>query len=77
MKSKIAIDSHRYEMSHMHKPRGRGAWAFYFAGDATNGTETWWARAPTGIVSMTFAEARRLALHEAARRGAHTLFVAP
>lgn len=60
----IEFGTKDYQYSHGHAPRGRGSWAFEIAG------ETWWAKDPvTGITSMTYGEAKKLAVAEAKKRG--------
>lgn len=68
----IKFDTIEYEFSYCHTPRGRGSWAFRF--DSPN-ADPWWAVAPNGSASMAYAEARKLARTEAARRGATVVYV--
>jgi hypothetical protein len=69
------VETRLYRESHGTEPRGRGGWAFTF--DDEDG-EIWWATRPVGsefATSMTYAEARRMAVAEARARGAQTVWV--
>lgn len=60
----IDVSTTKYELSHGHKPRGRGSWAFEIAG------ETVWIPG-----SMTYGDAKREAVKIARERGEHRIKV--
>lgn len=66
-KSWVRVSTREYRSNHSAEPRGRGSWAF-FMGEAPDNYDArderiWWSP------SCTFAEARKLAVAEAARQG--------
>ncbi len=66
------ISISEYVFSHGVRPRGRGCWLFFFAGE-TDSLKAW---APPGG-AMLYSQARRLAEAEAAARGTSRVSVAP
>ena len=62
-KNTVEFDTHEYEFSHGHKPRGFGAWAFVFVGHSR---DIVWAPAP-----LTFTDACKWARERAASLGCH------
>ena len=76
----ICIDFADYERNHGAKPRGRGSWMFVFAPTREQLAakmmspnlvdHVWTAKDASGIASMKFSDAARLARAEAKRRGA-------
>ena len=65
---KVEFDTSEFEFSHGRKPRGRGAWAFWFQPNTDNVMDAWWANG-------TYAEARKAAKAEAERRGVNFVMV--
>lgn len=71
----VVVDSNDYEMEYGHKPRGRGAWGFVFGKRDRDAemNDVWFAGASEtnkmGRASLTYGEAKRLAVAEAKRRG--------
>lgn len=59
----IIIDTADYTLSHGRTPKGKGAWAF-FIGCRNDISKLFFAPR-----SMTYAEARKLAVQEALRKG--------
>lgn len=59
--SDVQIYTNSYELSHGHKPRGRGSWAFHFGDDVET---PWWTPG-----SLLYSKAAQLARIEAQRRG--------
>jgi hypothetical protein len=59
--SDVHIYTNMYELSHGHKPRGRGSWAFHFGDDVNT---PWWTPG-----SLLYSEATKLVRIEAQRRG--------
>jgi hypothetical protein len=67
------VETFAFERSQGRKPRGRGCWAFTF--DSTSYrdvSEVWFAPG-----SMLYQEAKKLAVAEGNRRGAHFAMVQP
>lgn len=58
------IETREYELTYGKTPRGRGSWAFFFDGDEDA------LKAFFTPGSTTYKEARKLAIAEAAKRGA-------
>jgi len=63
----ITISTRAYELSHGHKPKGRGSWAFFYDGntDVMNAPYVFWSAG-----NMTYSEALRDARYMA-RIGGH------
>jgi hypothetical protein len=74
--NEMQVDTNEYVRSHMHAPRGRGAWAFRF--DNANDNQSpddkvvWFA---PGL--LTYTEARTAARREAIVRRARRIAVLP
>jgi hypothetical protein len=58
------INTSEFQFSHGRLPKGRGSWLFDMIRQGEK-VETYWARADDGQMSMTYAQARRLALYRA------------
>lgn len=77
--TKPTLSTTVYRRNHGAEPRGRGSWCFVMGAedfDFSDDPRLFWAKTDTST-SMTFAEARKLALGEAARRGVTLVGVAP
>lgn len=67
--SRVEVSTREYEFSHGKAPRGFGSWAFFFDDRSMRVEDAFW------VNQSTFADARRAARVEAARRGCDTVFV--
>lgn len=73
--SKIVVDTQPYRSSHGAEPRGRGSWAFTFKPERADGfttTEEIWF-----TPSVTYAEARKMAIAQAKERKVTRVWVQP
>lgn len=62
----VLVSTRDYYHSHMKEPKGRGSWAFSIGEvvkDDIDYNKLWWSP------SCTYAEARKLAIAEAKKRG--------
>lgn len=78
--TKPTVSTTVYLRNHGAEPRGRGSWCFVMGAEDfsfSDDPRLFWAKSEDGASSMTFAEARKLALTEAARRGVTVVGVAP
>lgn len=71
--SDVEVVDEEYRFNHGAAPRWRGAWAFHFA---TPHAEAEFVRNDAGIMSMTYAKARTIAVRMAVARGVDTIYVA-
>ncbi len=74
----IRVRTTDYEFSHGKRPSGRGYWAFQIGDDP----EPWWpttteAMLARGDTSISYSEAKQLALKEAQRQGAWSISILP
>lgn len=67
LNEKISVDTSRYERSHGKKPKGRGAWAFYF--DRTGGEALFTPQ------SMDYTDAVKWAKEQAKEAGKTVIYV--
>jgi len=63
---KINVYTHKFKFSHGKEPRGRGFWAFDIAG------ETVYSKG-----SMTYADAKKMAIEKAKAKGKTAIYVLP
>lgn len=65
-KSSVLVSTNQYQWAHGKAPRGFGLWAFFFSfrGGRGGTVDPWFAPGP-----CSFADARKAAVAEAARRG--------
>jgi len=70
-KNTVSVSTAAYELAHGRKPRGYGSWAFAF-GDRN--AEPTWVKDVRGSGGMTYVEARRIAVAQAAAQGIDEIF---